>query len=51
MYINMDDWSQEIIRAKDRRYLPVLYFPCLKKADGMSGMAGGQPAGPGIRPD
>lgn len=30
MYFNMDEWSQEIIQAKDRRYLPVLYFPCLK---------------------
>lgn len=30
MYINMDDWSREIIEAKDRRFLPVLYFPCLK---------------------
>lgn len=30
MYFNMDEWSREIIEAKDRRYLPVLYFPCLK---------------------
>ncbi|MEE0776737.1 MAG: uroporphyrinogen decarboxylase family protein [Bacillota bacterium] len=29
MYINMDEWSQEIIDAKDRRVVPVLYFPCL----------------------
>ena len=29
MYFNMDEWSQEIIDAKDRRVLPVLYFPCL----------------------
>ena len=26
MRINMDNWSREIIEAKDRRYLPVLYF-------------------------
>lgn len=32
MYINMDAWSQEIIEAKDRRYLPVLYFPCLRES-------------------
>ena len=30
MYFNMKEWSQEIIDAKDRRFLPVLYFPCLK---------------------
>lgn len=30
MYLNMKEWSQEIIDAKDRRFLPVLYFPCLK---------------------
>lgn len=30
MYFNMDQWSQEIIDAKDRRFLPVLYFPYLK---------------------
>lgn len=29
MIFNMDDWSQEIIDAKDRRVLPVLYFPSL----------------------
>ena len=29
MRINMDNWSREIIEAKDRRYLPVLYFPCV----------------------
>lgn len=29
MKINMDDWSRDIIEAKDRRYLPVLYFPCV----------------------
>lgn len=29
MKINMDKWSQEIIEAKDRRFLPVLYFPCV----------------------
>lgn len=29
MYFNMDEWFQEIIDAKDRRVLPVLYFPCL----------------------
>lgn len=29
MYFNMDEWSQEIIDARDRRVLPVLYFPCL----------------------
>lgn len=29
MYFNMDEWSQEIIEAKDTRVLPVLYFPCL----------------------
>ena len=29
MKFNMDEWSQEIIDAKDRRVLPVLYFPCL----------------------
>lgn len=29
MKINMDNWSQEIIDAPDRRVLPVLYFPCL----------------------
>ena len=33
MYINMNDWSQEIIQAKDRRFLPVLYFPCLALTD------------------
>lgn len=32
MYFNMDDWSKEIIEARDVRYLPVLYFPCLDKA-------------------
>ena len=31
MYFNMDEWSQKIIRAKDRRFMPVLFFPCLKK--------------------
>ncbi|MGI6006128.1 MAG: uroporphyrinogen decarboxylase family protein [Ruminococcus sp.] len=30
MKINMNHWSQEIIEAKDRRNLPILYFPCLK---------------------
>lgn len=30
MYFNMDDWSSEIIQAKDRRFLPILYFPCLR---------------------
>lgn len=30
MYFNMDEWSAEIIQAKDRRFLPVLYFPCLE---------------------
>lgn len=29
MKFNMDEWSQEIIDAKDTRILPVLYFPCL----------------------
>ncbi len=29
MQFNMDEWSQEIIDAKDRRVLPVLYFPCI----------------------
>lgn len=29
MKFNMDEWSQEIIEAKDRRIMPVLYFPCL----------------------
>ncbi len=29
MKINMDNWSREIIEAKDRRYMPVLYFPCV----------------------
>lgn len=29
MKFDMDVWSQEIIDAKDRRVLPVLYFPCL----------------------
>lgn len=29
MKFNMDEWSQEIIDAKERRNLPVLYFPCL----------------------
>ena len=33
MYFNMDDWSSEIIQAKDRRYLPVLYFPTLQLTD------------------
>lgn len=28
--INMNKWSQEIIDARDRRNLPVLYFPVLK---------------------
>lgn len=28
----MDNWSNEIIQAKDRRNLPVLYFPCLKES-------------------
>ena len=26
---NMKEWSAEIINAKDRRYLPVLFFPCV----------------------
>lgn len=30
MKINMHDWAQEIIKAKDRRNLPILFFPCLK---------------------
>lgn len=30
MRFNMDDWSNEIITAKDRRFLPVIYFPCLQ---------------------
>ncbi|MDO5115202.1 MAG: uroporphyrinogen decarboxylase family protein [Synergistaceae bacterium] len=29
MLFNMDSWSEEIIAAKDRRFLPILYFPCL----------------------
>lgn len=29
MNFDMDKWSNEIIEAKDRRVLPVLYFPCL----------------------
>ena len=33
MYFNMQQWAQEIIDAKDRRFLPVLYFPCLKLTD------------------
>lgn len=33
MYFNMDDWSNEIIAAKDRRFLPVLYFPCVCLTD------------------
>ncbi len=33
MKINMDNWSREIIEAKDRRYLPVLYFPCVQLTD------------------
>ncbi|MDO4987689.1 MAG: uroporphyrinogen decarboxylase family protein [Synergistes sp.] len=32
MYFNMDNWSQEIIDAPDRRFLPVLFFPCLKQS-------------------
>ena len=46
MYFNMNEWSQEIINARDRRFLPVYYFPCvnplgmkvvdtLKDCDGM----------------
>lgn len=31
----MDEWSKEIIEAKDRRALPVLYFPCLSPLTGM----------------
>ena len=30
MHFNMDDWSTEIIKAKDIRYLPVLFFPTLQ---------------------
>lgn len=28
--VNMQEWAEEIIAAKDRRNLPVLYFPVLK---------------------
>lgn len=30
MKINMQKWADDIIQAKDRRNLPVLFFPCLK---------------------
>lgn len=30
MRINMQEWAQEIIDAKDVRNLPVLYFPCVE---------------------
>lgn len=33
MVFNMDKWSGEIIKAKDRRVFPVLYFPCLSLTD------------------
>ena len=35
MKINMQKWAEEIIAARDRRNLPVLYFPVLKNI-GMS---------------
>lgn len=33
MKLNMKNWADEIITAKDRRNLPVLFFPCLKNID------------------
>jgi len=35
MKFNMDKWSNDIIEAKDRCVLPVLYFPCLSPLTGM----------------
>lgn len=33
MRINMTEWSNEIIKAKDRRNLPVLFFPVIKNME------------------
>lgn len=33
MKVNMQKWSEDIIRAKDVRNLPVLFFPVLKNID------------------
>lgn len=33
MYINMNEWANEIIKSKERKNLPVLFFPCLKNID------------------
>lgn len=33
MYINMDQWSEAIIKKKETDVFPVLYFPCLCLSD------------------
>lgn len=33
MYINMQEWANDIIRSEERKNLPVLFFPCLKNID------------------